>query len=108
VHIYGIFSLKFSNNEKILRQICTETQDAHFMIKAFSENRTAYDTIGENMVQTDRQTTDDNTILRMHIAFWITKATDIHSEYIILIASLRQQRLRERASVLRLYRLVFL
>jgi hypothetical protein len=50
---------------------------------------------------TVRQATDDNIIRRMLFACWITKATDTHSEYVILIAFLRQQWLRERASVLR-------
>ena len=31
------------------------------------------------------QATDDNIIWRMRIACWITKAIDIHSEYVILI-----------------------
>ena len=35
------------------------------------------------------------------IARWMTKPGDTRSEYVILTASLRQQRLRERASVLR-------
>ena len=35
------------------------------------------------------QATDENVIQRMHCACWITKATDTHSEYIILIALLR-------------------
>jgi hypothetical protein len=39
----------------------------------------------------------------MRFACWITKATDTHSEYIILVAFPRQQWLRERASLLRLY-----
>jgi hypothetical protein len=38
------------------------------------------------------------TIRRMR---WLTKATDTHSENVILIAFLWQQWLRERASVLR-------
>jgi hypothetical protein len=46
---------------------------------------------------TARQTTDDNTIRRLHIACWITKATDIHSEYVTLNATPRQQWFRERA-----------
>ena len=46
------------------------------------------------------QTTDDNIILRMHFTWWITKATDTHSEYVILIAFPRQQWLRERALML--------
>ena len=45
---------------------------------------------------TARQATHDNIIRRMRIACWITKATDTHSEYVILIAFPRQQWLRER------------
>ena len=37
----------------------------------------------------------------MRIACWIPKATDTHSEYVILIAFPQQQLLQERASVLR-------
>jgi hypothetical protein len=49
------------------------------------------------------QATDDNIIRRMRFACWITKATDTHSEYVVLIAFPRQQWSRERASVLHLY-----
>jgi hypothetical protein len=52
---------------------------------------------------TAEQTTDDNIIRRMRFACWITKATDTHSEYVILIAFPRQQWLGESASLLRLY-----
>jgi hypothetical protein len=34
---------------------------------------------------TVRQVTDDNIIRHMRIACWITKATDTHSEYVILL-----------------------
>jgi hypothetical protein len=34
-----------------------------------------------------RQATDDNIIRRMRFACWITKATDTHSQYVILIPS---------------------
>jgi hypothetical protein len=37
----------------------------------------------------------------MRVACWITKATDTHSEYVILTAFARQQWLRERASLSR-------
>jgi hypothetical protein len=50
---------------------------------------------------TVRQATDDNIIRHMRFACWIIKATDTHSEYVILIALQRQQFLRERAPVLR-------
>jgi hypothetical protein len=51
-----------------------------------------YDTAG--------QATDGNIIRRMRTACWITKATDTHSDYVILTAFPRQQWLRERASIL--------
>jgi endonuclease III len=47
------------------------------------------------------QATDDNVIRHMRIACWITKATDTHSEYVILNAFPRQQWFRERVSMLR-------
>jgi hypothetical protein len=52
---------------------------------------------------TARQPTDGSVIGRKHFARWITKATDTHPEYVTLIAFPRQQWLRERASVIRLY-----
>jgi hypothetical protein len=36
------------------------------------------------------QATDDNITQRMRSACWITKATDTHSEYLMLIAFARQ------------------
>jgi hypothetical protein len=50
---------------------------------------------------TARQATDDSILRRMHTACWITKTTDTHSEYVIVIAFPRQQWLRERALILR-------
>jgi hypothetical protein len=40
----------------------------------------------------DGQATDDTIIRRMRIAWWISKATDTHSEYVILIALTRRPR----------------
>ena len=49
------------------------------------------------------EATDDDIIRRICFVCWISKATDTHSEYVIRIPFLRQQWLRERASILRLY-----
>jgi hypothetical protein len=38
---------------------------------------------------------------RMRIVFWITKVTDTHSEYVILIAFPLQKLSQERASIFR-------
>jgi hypothetical protein len=46
------------------------------------------------------QVTDDRKIRRVSFTYWKTKDTDIHSEYVTLIAFPRQQLLRERALML--------
>ena len=46
------------------------------------------------------QTIDDNIIRNMRFAFWMTKATETHSEYVMLIAFLLQYWLYERSSML--------
>jgi hypothetical protein len=52
----------------------------------------------KNIVEPDRP---QMKIWRMRIASWIPKATDTHSECIILIASPVQQWLQQRSSLLR-------
>jgi hypothetical protein len=52
----------------------------------------------ENFVQPDRR---QITLRRMRISCRITKATDTHSDYVILIVFPRQQCLHEDASMLR-------
>jgi len=47
-----------------------------------------------------RQTTCDNKIRCMRMAFWIPKATNTHSEFVIFIAIPLQQQLHECASIL--------
>jgi hypothetical protein len=49
------------------------------------------------------QATDVNIIRRMRLTCWITKGTDTHSEYVVRIVFPRQQWLRERALILRVY-----
>jgi hypothetical protein len=76
-------------------------QNEHFTFNNvhFFENCVGYEITWENMVEPD-QATDDAAIRRTHFVYWITNATDACSQYVILIAFLRQQWLRERASVL--------
>jgi len=52
----------------------------------------------KNTVEPDRP---QMTIWRMHIACWITKVANTHSEYVILIDFPRPKWLHERASMLR-------
>jgi len=51
--------------------------------------------------RTARQTTDDNIIRSLRTEYWKPKATNKHSEYVILITLLRQKSLHKRASKLR-------
>jgi hypothetical protein len=71
----------------------------HFKVnKVFLyENRAACETMWKNMV---RPVSAQMTIWRMRIACWITKATDTHSEYVILITFPQQQWLHDRVGML--------
>jgi hypothetical protein len=61
------------------------------------ENRVVNEITWKNILQPGRP---QMTIWRMHIACWIAKATNTHSEYVILIADPLQQWLHDWASVL--------
>ena len=62
------------------------------------ESRAVCEIMWESKVDPDKP---QMTIRRMRIACWMPKATDTHSEYVILIAFSLQQWLHERASLLR-------
>ena len=64
----------------------------------FFENRAVYGIMWKNIVQPDRP---KRTTWRTRIACWVPKATNTHSEYVILIAFPLQQWLHEHASMLR-------
>jgi hypothetical protein len=67
-------------------------------VTIFFENRAVDETMWKNTVDPRRP---QMTIWRKRIPCWIPKATNTHSEYVILIAFPLQQRLYERASMLR-------
>jgi hypothetical protein len=56
----------------------------------FPANQAIYDTIW--------QATDDNIVRFMRVACWITRTTDVNSEYVILIAFCSNECYSERAS----------
>jgi len=71
---------------KVSDKSCRENQNIQFMYNFFSfENRAVNVIIWKNMVQPDRQATDDNIIRRVRFACWRTMATDAHSEYVKLL-----------------------
>ena len=65
---------------KVLEEIKTHILCSVFF---FFENRTVYEIMWRNIVEPGRP---QITIWRMRIACWITKATNTHPEYVILIA----------------------
>ena len=80
----------------VSEEICRENQNVFCVKKNFFENRAVYDIMWKNIVQPGRP---QMTIWRMRVA-WIRKSTNIHNEYVILIAFPWQQCLHERAPVL--------
>jgi hypothetical protein len=66
----------------------------------FSENHAVYKDNVKKNCGTDIQATDDSIRKDMRFAYWISKVTYTHSEYVILIAFKLQHWLRERASIL--------
>jgi hypothetical protein len=78
-------------------KICRENQNTHFVFSEVLMNVVPFMRCGGKNGAGGLAT--DNIIRRMRIACWITKATDRHSEYVILIAFAWQHWLCERASV---------
>jgi len=62
---------------------------------SFFENRAFFEIIWNNIVEPG---TPQMTMWHIPIECWITKATNTHSEYVILIAFPRQQWLHEQVS----------
>ena len=77
--------------EKLSDKTSRENPDTDFVFSNFSRKSSRVRYNAETCC-TARQATHGNT----RSACWIPKATDTHSEYVILIAFSRQQRFRER------------
>jgi hypothetical protein len=79
---------------KVVEKIKTHFVFGNF----FLENRAVCEIMWKNIVERGRS---HMTIRRMRIACWILKATNTHSQYVMLIACPLQQWLHERTSMLR-------
>jgi hypothetical protein len=83
-HLYKNILLNLLKTRNILDKICREIQKGilcsitFFFIKSCP--------LWENVekIGRARQATDNSIIWRMHFVYWLTKATDLHSEYVIL------------------------
>jgi hypothetical protein len=98
MYMYDNISQNSFQNDRYFRQSYKENHK-HFMFDNFP--RKSFHLYNVEKCGRDRQATDENIIWRMRIACWITKATDKHSELVILTAFPQQQCLRKRTSMLR-------
>jgi hypothetical protein len=96
-HFLSYLAQFFTERERFQTKV-VEKIIAYILCSFFSENSAAYKTIWKSNVQPDRP---QMTIWRMRIACWKPKATNTHTEYVILIAFPLQQWLHKRASMLR-------
>jgi hypothetical protein len=87
----------------VLDKSFSENQNTHFMFNDLPPPLQKSCRLWDNVGKCFRagQVTDDNIIWRMRFALCITKATDTHTEYVILIAFPRQLWLRGCTSILR-------
>jgi hypothetical protein len=82
------YKFMIASNSFLLRmrnvsdRICTETQNTHVLF--FSENCVFCEIMWSNIVEPDMPRMK---IWRMHIACWVPKAANAHSEYAILRVS---------------------
>ena len=65
-----------------------ENQNTYFVFTSFFENRVFYEKMWKTCVEPDRP---QMAIWRFRVAYWITKAKNTHTEYVILIAFPQQQ-----------------
>jgi len=80
----------------VLGKSCKESENTHFMFIFFLENSTVNEIMGKNMLGLN----GPQMMWHTRFAFRLTKATDTHWEYVILIDFPQQQCLCERAPIL--------
>jgi hypothetical protein len=99
IHFWSYLAQFFSEWEVLQAKVVRENHNTHFMFNHFFfENSAGNETMWNNTVEPKGP---QMTICRMRMACWIIKATNTHSEYVILIVFPLQQWLHERTSILR-------
>jgi len=87
--------------KNVWSKICGKIQNTHFLFNTsnvpFRKTYRLWDNM-ENIIERGRP---QMTIRRMRVAYWIPKATNTHSQYVVLIAFPLQQWLYESPSMLR-------
>ena len=84
-----IFRSFIVRSRNVSGKTCRENQNTYFMFDFFFlENHTIYEIMWKNKVEPNRPQTATRW---MGFGWWIPKATNTHSEYVILIAFPQQQ-----------------
>jgi hypothetical protein len=99
--MFVAISRSFFKIKNVLDRSCRENQNTHFIINAFFLIACLLWENVENYLRAGGRGATEENIRRMRTAWWIPKAIDTHSPYVILIAIPLQQWLKERASLLR-------
>ena len=95
-YIFDQIQLNSFYNDKYFR--LKPKWNSQHILRSMTFFRGVYEKMWENMVQPDRL---QLTVWSTRIACWTPKATNTHSEYVMLIAFPLQQWLQERPSMLR-------
>ena len=85
VHLQ-LYLAKFSLDWEMFTQSCTVNQNTHFTFNKFSpspDNLAIYEILRKNILLPDRP---QMTMWHLRIACRIPKATNTHSEYVVLIS----------------------
>jgi hypothetical protein len=82
--------------KNISDKCCRETRNTFYVQYFFFENHVISEIMWKNIVKWGRP---QMRIWRIRFAYWVTKATDAHSEYVIIIVFPQQQWLHERALI---------
>ena len=94
-----IFRSVLLRMKNVSDESCREIRSTHFVFSNFLKTKRAfYEIMWINIVEPGRP---QMAVWHMHIARWIPKSTNTHSEYVIFIAFSLQQLLQERALILR-------
>ena len=96
-YIYDNISLSvLLRKRKVSNKSCRENQNTDFGFSNFFSGKSYRLCENSEKWCRVRQATDDDIVRRMRIACWIIKATDTHSEYVILLLFSAATRVRRK------------
>jgi hypothetical protein len=100
VYLYHNISLNSSWSKKFFRENWQKKSKHTYSVQSLSFWKSCHSWGNVEKYGRARQAADNNVIRCMHTACWITRATDTHSDYLILIACTWRQGLCNHTSVL--------